>query len=143
MSQENDAVFSQEEQGRVLHHLGYSLVNVGSFLAFGTLALTENMFVAVNALQHVPQSRAGIVRDLLSKLDSLYVKIFGATDFLYAEQVDQIKPNLGITDALRGEYDFWSKKLADSLGVYQNSYSNSLGTGTGKQAMFRRVLRSV
>lgn len=143
MSDENSAVFSQEEQGRVLHHLGYSLVDVGSFLAFGTLALTENMFVAVNALQHVPLSRAGIVRDLLSKLDSLYIKIFGATDFLYAEQVDQIKPNLNITDALRREYEYWSKRMADSLGVDQNSYSAGMGADTGRQMMTRRVLRSV
>lgn len=143
MADENNAVFSQEEQGRFLLHLGYSVVNVGSFLSMGVLALTENMFVAVNALQHVPQSRVGIVRDLLSKLDALYLKIFGATDFLYAEQVDQIKPNLEITNALRGEYDFWSRKLADSLGVYQNPYSNSMGAATGRQPMIRRVMRVV
>lgn len=137
MAQENDAIFTEEEQGRVLYHLGYPQVNVGSFLAMGVLALTETMFVAVNALQHIPATRAGIIRDLLAKLDKLHIDIFGATDFLYAEQVAEIKPNLGITDALRVEYTFWAKALAESLGVTLNPFSTRF-TG-GRPQMVRRV----
>lgn len=139
--QENNAVFTQEEQGRVLFHLGYQAQTVASFLSMGTLALTETQFVAVNALQHIPASRVGIIRDLIVKLDEIHERIFGAIDYLYAENLAELKPNLNITNALEGEYTRWAQRLADALGVYTNPFSDRFNAG--KQPMNRRVARVV
>lgn len=135
--QDNNAVFTQEEQGRVLYHLGYQQQTVASFLSLGTLALTETQFVAVNALQHIPASRVAIIRDLIAKLDDIHNRIFGAIDYLYAESLAELKPNLDITNALEGEYTRWAKRLADALGVYVNPYSDRFNGG--RRPMVRAI----
>lgn len=138
MVQENVAVFTEEEQGRILFHLGYMQQTVSSFAAFGVLATTENQFIAINALQHVPLSRAMLVRDLLSKLDDIGSKLFEAVDFLVAKELGEMTLRDDHPDLLEREYTRWAKRLADSLGVTTNPYSERFG-GAGRLRMNTNV----
>ncbi len=123
VADENSAIFSQEEQGRTLYHLGYLTQNVASFLSFGVLTLTQPMFIVVNALQHVPQSRVAIIRDLIAKLDTIEQKIFEAADYLVATKLEQLELRDDYPDLLEAEHTRWAHRLADALGVYVNPYS--------------------
>ena len=123
MVDENSAVFTSEEIGRVLMHLGYQAQNIASFLSFGVLAMTETMFIAVSALQHVPLSRAMEVRDLLSKCEAIEAKIFEASDYLIASKLEQLELRENPTDLLEKEHTRWATRLADTLGVTLNPYA--------------------
>ncbi len=137
MAMENSVVFTEEEQGRILFHLGYSQVQISSFLAFGVLALSENEFISVSALQHVPQSRAMIVRDLLMKCEAIEAKIFEASDYLIADKLEQLSLREDPTGLLEQEHTRWAKRLADALGVTVNPYSERFSGG--KPSMNFRV----
>lgn len=129
MAQENTAVFTEEEQGRILYHLGYQLQQIGSFLSFGTLALTETMFIAVNALQHIPLSRAMIIRNILSVLDGIDPKLVEAQDYLVALKLGEMEMAEDHPDKLDREYTRWANRMADALGVTTNPYSTRFGGG--------------
>jgi len=135
---ENVAVFTEEEQGRILYHLGYMQQTVASFAAFGVLATSENQFIAINALQHVPLSRAMIIRDLLAQLDRLHQQLAEAPDYLVAKELGEMTLRDDHPDLLEREYTRWAKRLADSLGVTVNPYSERFGGG-GRQRMNVRV----
>jgi hypothetical protein len=120
---ENNAVFTQEEQGRILYHLGYMSQNIASFLAFGVLAMTETMFIAVNAMQFVPLSRAMIVRDLLSKCEQIEATLFDSVNYLVAVKIESLEIRDKHPDLVEAEHTRWAKRLADSLGVTVNPYS--------------------
>lgn len=138
MAQENVAVFTEEEQGRILYHLGYMQQTVSSFAAFGVLATTENQFIAINALQHVPLTRAMIIREHLAILDGLNQKLVEAQDFLVAKELGEMTLRDDHPDLLEREYTRWARRLADSLGVTTNPYSERFG-GAGKLRMNTRV----
>jgi hypothetical protein len=123
VAQENNALFTEEEQGRILYHLGYPQVSISGFLAFGVLALTETMFVAVNALQHVPLTRAMIVRDCLAKCESIEETMFDAVNYLVATKLEQLELRDEHPDLVEKEHTRWATRLADSLGVTVNPYS--------------------
>lgn len=137
---ENNAVFTQEEQGRILFHLGYSSVNIASFLAFGVLAFTETMFIAVTAMQLVPLSRAMIIRDLLAKCEQIESTLFDSVNYLVATKLEQLELRDDHPDLLEKEHTRWAKRLADALGVYVNPYSERfLGNLPRMNVPVRRV----
>lgn len=123
MADENNAVFTPEEIGRFLYHLGYAQVQIASFLSFGVLAVTQTLFIAADALNRIPQSRVAIIRDLLAKLESIEQKIFEAADYLIASKLEQLELREDPTGLLEQEHTRWAHRLADALGVYVNPYS--------------------
>jgi hypothetical protein len=138
VAQENSAVFTEEEQGRCLYHLGYAQVNVAGFFSFGTLGLTQPLFIAINALQHVPLSRAMIIRSLLQKLDEIEQQIGEAYKYLVASKLEQLELREEYPDLLEKEKTRFAQRLADALGVYVNPWTNRFNIG---QPMNRRVAR--
>lgn len=139
--QDNNAVFTDEEQGRILFHLGYGLQTVASFLSFGVVALTQPGFLLTNALQHVPATRAMIVRDLLAKLDAIEAKIIEAQDYLIAAKLEQLELRENPTDLLENEHTRLAKRMADTLMCVVNPYSDRFRDAT-RQSMnvpIRRV----
>jgi len=120
---ENSAIFSLEEKGRVLYHLGYTNQNPVLTLSLGIPALTQPAFLAAGAMDRVPESQAQIIRDLIGKMDALHNKLADAQDYLVAGKLGEIEINLDVCDALEKEYTRWAQRLADALGAIVNPYS--------------------
>lgn len=137
---ENAAVFTEEEQGRILFHLGYQSQLIASFLSFGVLAMTEPMFIATSAMQHVPLSRAMIIRDLLAKCETVEATLFDAHTYLVATKLEQLELRDDHPDLLEKEHTRWATRLADSLGVTTNPYSTRFNGG---KPMMNRPVRGI
>jgi hypothetical protein len=134
---ENNAVFSLEEKGRVLYHLGYLLQNPVLTLSLGVPALTQPAFLAASAMDRVPESQAQIVRKLIGVMDGLDQQLLDAQQYLVAGKLGEIEINLEVCNALEGEYTRWAQRLADALGAIVNPYS--VRFYGGKQPLVVRV----
>lgn len=140
MAQENAAQFSLEEQGRILYHLGYGVLNVADFLAFGVPGMTEPMFLVASAMTRVPESRAANVRRLIGILDGLEQAQVDAAQYVTANVAGEIEINQNAFRQLEEQYRSWALRLADTMMCTLNPYSQRFQAGgSGKLPLVMRV----
>jgi len=116
--------FSEVERDRILHFLGYpewkalaQSIQLGYPMASQPLFLVYDAFLRIGA-----GGVASALRDLC-QCEACESQIGDARSRMKAEAVGNIRLRANEADALRRELQFWTKRLADDLGVVVNPYS--------------------
>ncbi|TXH58680.1 MAG: hypothetical protein E6Q97_01430 [Desulfurellales bacterium] len=123
-----------DEKSRVRRHLGYPETTSVSAYAMGIPTTVQGMFLVDSAVDHLEDSAADRVRNLLAILDGMEQKILKAICTLTVESVGDIRmrgaqQGMTGTDLLEREYRRWAQRLADCLGVPMYPYTNRFGGG--------------
>lgn len=126
---ENNAVLTDEEKGRIRYHLGYGNVTAVSTIALGIPARTQPSFLVDGAMNLIPASQVQIIRRLVGILDGIEGKKLEGLERLAASQVGEITMNKDEQRMLDREYVTWAKRLADTLLVPLNPYSDRWSSG--------------
>ena len=111
-----------EEKVWVRYHLGFVGVTSIATFSLGTPAAIETQFIIESAMNLVLPESEGIVRDLLNKLGGILGQMVDDHELLAIERLGEITIRKDEHDALRKEYLFWQKSLANIFGVRPNFY---------------------
>lgn len=137
MSSTDNAVLSEQEKGRILYHMGYGIVNVASLFTLGVPAMSQPLYIAASAIEHIPVTRIQFVREVVARLEDVESKRGEALDFLVANRLGSIEINTsGYMRAIDEMYSYWAHRLSDMLIAPLNPYSDRF-TGGGRPMNFR------
>lgn len=137
MSSTDNAVLSEQEQGRILYLMGYGIVNVASLFTLGVPAMSQPLYLAASAIQHIPVTRIQFVREVVARLEEVEQKRAEALDYLVVTRLGEIEINTtGYLKAINEMYAYWANHLADMLIAPLNPYSDRF-TGGGRSMNFR------
>lgn len=137
MASTNNAVLSEQEKGRILYLMGYGIVNVASLFTLGVPAMSQPLYIAASAIEHIPETRIQFVREVVARLEDVEAKRAEALDFLVAKRLGEIEVNTeGYMKAINEMYAYWAGRLSDLLIAPLNPYSDRF-TGGGRSMNFR------
>jgi hypothetical protein len=125
------STFSKEERARVRYHLGYPSVQSNSNIGLGFVAFTQALFLVEKGLDNCLDEAVPIVRDHVQQLDNINSQLADARKRMRASALGDIKLREDEPRALRQEYGYWAKSMADVLGVPINAYSEKFSAGMG------------
>lgn len=129
--------FSDSEKTRVLHFLGYpDWQSLASSIQLGYPASTQPLFLVRDSFQRLsPEGEQAVRRDLC-QCEAIEAQLADARSRMRVTKIGEIEVNARESQALRGELTFWTRRLADDLGVFPNPYSQMdyLGMGGGMNA---------
>ncbi len=117
------ATFSDEEKNKILYHLGYLIGTLSGSVALGFPRASQPMFLVMQAFNYIPSSGIGIIRRQIAVLDLIEDRLIESQERLAASKLGDITLNEGEPDKLEKEYCRWAKRMADTLGVPLNIYS--------------------
>jgi len=121
------ARLTTDEQARILRALGYpNWIALASSFQLGYPAPSQPEYLVRDAFDRITDEGLELVRRDLREVESCELQLSDARTRLKATKVGEILTNQGETAALRGELAYWTKRLADDLGVYPNPLSNSV-----------------
>jgi hypothetical protein len=115
------------ERKECLRHLGYTIVSPAAAIGLGIPSYTQPAFLAQMALNNLPQSMVGRVREHLAMLDQTERNIFESQKRLKALSIGDIRLRDDEPDRLLAEYAYWGRKLASMLGCPVNALSEMYG----------------
>lgn len=131
--------FTDTEKSRIRRALGYVNVTAGSVLSYGIPLPNNFLFIVEDRMEQViaPEGEA-LVRENLGRFERTLEQVFEAQDRLAAKKVDGIETNPEEMGQLKEQLRFWSRQLAEVLGVPPHvlSYVGSAG-GSGINAPVR------
>lgn len=127
MAAENPVILSKEEKARIRHHMGYLNVDPVMSIQLGVPAASQPMFLVEGAMERIPPSAIGIVRDIVAQLDSIDCKIREAPDFELASELGSLKLRDNYLGRLQEHYLHWANRLSDILGAPLNPFSARWG----------------
>ena len=116
--------FTDEQRDRILHFLGYpNWSTLAQSFQLGYPMASQPLFLVYDAFMRIgPGGVASALRDLC-QCEGCEAQIGDARSRMKAEAVGNIRLRANEADALRRELQFWTKRLADDLGVVVNPYS--------------------
>lgn len=118
------APFTREEQTDILRFLDYpDWQALGQSIQLGYPAASQPLFLVLDSLKRMAPSARPPIRRYLQELRCIEGQLSDSRSRLKATRVGDVTMNAGERRALREEYDFWVKKLADGLGVVPNPYA--------------------
>lgn len=118
-----NAVLTDEEKARIRYHLGYPQTDPVSSIQLGVPAFGQTLFMVESAMNRIPTSVIGIIRNLIQILDLTEANIIDAQSFLVARAAGEVDINPDHIPNLRAEYAQWAQKLADNLGAPINQFA--------------------
>lgn len=124
-----NAVLTDEEKARIKYHLGYPQTDPVSSIVLGQRAFGQTSFMVDSAMDRIPTSVIGIVRQLVQILDLTEANIIDAQSFLVASAAGEVDINPNHIPNLEEQYAKWAKKLADTLGCPVNQYAAAFQGG--------------
>jgi hypothetical protein len=134
-------VFSLAERARVRYHLGYPSVQSNSNIGLGFVAFTQSLFLVEKSMDNLLDEAVPIVRDHIAQLDTINVQIADSRKRMRATELKDIKLREDESTALRREYAYWAKSMADVLGCPINAYSEKFSSGMGLTPISSPVLQ--
>lgn len=129
--------FTPEEETRILHFLGYAdWQSLAQSIQLGFPAATQPLFLVRDSWNRISAPGQTSVRRDLCELESIERQMSEARQRLATKKVGEVEFNQGELGALRVEFTYWQRKLADDLGVTPNPYAQAtfLGLGGGINA---------
>jgi hypothetical protein len=126
--------FTEAQRTRILHFLGYpNWASVAQSIQLGYPAASEPLFLVYDAFFRISVEAVPTVLQDLCECEDIEKQISGARSRLKAAQIGDLKTNPNEARELRRELTFWTRRLADDLGVNPNPYSqmNYMGYGGG------------
>jgi hypothetical protein len=116
--------FTEQQKGRVLHHLGYpnwSMLSNGIQLGFPAGA--QPLFLVEQAFKLLtPDGEAEVANDIC-ECDAIECQLTDARSRFRALEIGELKLNPHEPRQLRQELFWWRNKLSDDLGVAPNPRS--------------------
>lgn len=129
--------FTQQEKGRILHHLGYpNWQTLAASIQLGIPTGSQPLFLIYQAFQAITDDGEEAVRRDLCQCEATECQIGDARSRFRATAIGEIKLNPQEIAMLDRELQRWRRTLADDLGVVPNPYSqiNYYGAGGGINA---------
>ena len=133
---ENNAILSEQEKGRILYHMGYGLVNVASLFTLGVPAMSEPLYIAASAIEHIPVSRIQLVREIVAVLDKIDAADIEDIDYFPASKLGEMDLNPNRQRLIDQKRKAWANRLSDVLIAPLNPYSDRFAGG-GRSMHFR------
>ncbi len=109
--------FTANEKQRIRYHLGYPSMTSAASVAYGVPMMNQTNFLVETALNNILEAALDQVRQQVSVMDSIEVKLISAQDRLAATKLEELTLRGDETDQLEAEYRRWGYRLADILGV--------------------------
>lgn len=114
--------------------LGYpSWQSLAQSIQLGYPAASQPLFLVYNSFNRLtPQGEENVRKDLC-QCEAVEAQMADARSRMKATKLGELALNPVETTQLRNELTFWTRRLADDLGVVPNPYSqmNYLGYGGG------------
>jgi hypothetical protein len=124
------ATFTEQDKDRVLHFLGYpNWIALSQSIMLGYPAASQPLFLVYDAFMRISQGGAESVLVDLCECESIEAQLRDARTRFKARTVGNIDLNMAETSMLRDELKYWTKRLADDLGVVVNPYSQMAWQG--------------
>lgn len=128
----SNAVLSDAEVNRVLHFLGYTnWRQLAASIQLGFPGASQPLFLVYAAVKRLAEGGADSVRRDLCECESIEKQMSSARGRMKVVRLGEMTINQEETKQLRGELEFWVRRLADDLGVFPNPYSQMLTFGMG------------
>lgn len=125
------AVLTEDEKARIRHHTGYLNTNPVASIQLGVPRASQSMFLVETAMNSIPDTAIGLIRQYVAILDGIEQKLVDAMERFAASKLGEITLRDNETDMLEKEYVRWARRLADDLGVPLNAYSERFRGGGG------------
>ncbi len=124
------STLTEDQKDRILHMLGYaSWSTLAQSIQLGYPMASQPLFLVYDAFMRIsPGGIASVLRDLC-QCEACEAQIADARSRMKVESVGNISMRANEADALRRELAYWTKRLADDMGVVQNPYSQMAWTG--------------
>ncbi len=118
------AQLTDHERDRVLHFLGYpAWAQLAASIQLGFPMASQPLFLVYNAIVRLTDGGSESVRRDLCECEAIEAQLRDARGRFKARSVGNMELNPMEAAMLRKELGFWSKRLADDLGVVSNPYS--------------------
>lgn len=115
---------SDSERDRVLHFLGYpAWAQLAASIQLGFPMASQPLFLVYNAILRLTSGGTESVRRDLCECEAIEAQLRDARSRFRAASIGEITLNAAEPAMLRRELSFWTKRLADDLGVVANPYS--------------------
>lgn len=119
------------ERARVRRALGYVNVTEGSVLSYGIPLASDFLFIVEKRMGELLEPDGlELIREDLGRVEATRNQLFEAQKRLKAIKVGNIETNPDEISKLYEQLRFWSRQLADGLGVPPHVYS-WMGQGNG------------
>lgn len=122
--------FTADEQARIKYFLSYpDFVALAQSFQLGYPAASQPLFLVEDAFQRLTPQGEITTRRALCECESIENQISDARSRMKATRLGELEVNPRETAMLRKELMYWTTRLADSLGVVSNPYSQMLYQG--------------
>lgn len=125
---------TEDEKNGIMHFLGYaSWSSLAQSIQLGIPMASQPLFLVYDSFVRISPGGIESVRRDLCECQAIEKQLSDARSRMKAVTIGNIGLNPRETFMLRDELRFWTKRLADDLGVVQNPYSQMsyLGMGGG------------
>jgi hypothetical protein len=130
-------LFTDEQKNRILHFLGYpEWKSLAQSIQLGYPAASQPLFLVYDSFVRIAPAAVPTVLADLCECESIEAQLRDARSRMKALRLGELQTNPQETAMLRKELVFWTRRLADDLGVVANPYSQIeyLGMGGGMNA---------
>lgn len=125
---------TEDQKNRILYFLGYpDWQALAQSIQLGFPAASQPLFLVYSAFQKISQRSVQTILKALCNCEDIECQLSDARSRMKATRIGEMTLNAEETRMLYGQLTFWTRRLADALGVVPNPYSqmNYLGTGGG------------
>jgi hypothetical protein len=124
--------FTEAEKDRILYHLSYpNWRSLAQSIQLGFPAASQPMFLVFNSFDRMTAEAENTIRRVLCECEEVERQISDARKRLRAKVVGDVEMNPAERRELYQELRSWTQRLADTLGVVQNPYSQRVYEGAG------------
>lgn len=115
---------TQSEIGATLRFLGFpNWANLAQSIQLGFPAASQPLFLVFDSFDRIrPDSRARLRQDLCRALET-EAQIASSNSRVKTSKVGEVTIRADEFEALTKRLEFWTKRIADTLGVVPNPYS--------------------
>lgn len=129
------ATLTEDEKARIRHHCGYPLISPVSSIQLGVPAASQPMFLLEHAMNLIPETAVGIIRNYVAILDTIEQRLIDSQTRFSAEKLGEITLRADEPERIEAEYTRWAKRLADDLGCPLNPFSDRFHAAMGPAPM--------
>lgn len=115
---------TESERDGVLRFLGYpNWANLAQSIQLGFPAASQPLFLVFDSFDRIrPESRSRLRQDLCRALE-VECQIADSNSRVKTSKVGEVTMRADEFEALTKRLAYWTKRMADTLGVVQNPYS--------------------
>jgi hypothetical protein len=122
--------FTADEQTRIKYFLSFpDFLALAQSFQLGYPAASQPLFLVDDSFKRITPQGEFSVRRALCECESIEAQLSDARSRFKARKLGELELNPNETKMLRRELLYWTTRLADSLGVVSNPYSQMMYQG--------------